>query len=330
MGGMTDFQAFKEVGLDAAVTLYLPALGEVESPDWRIRCQEGSADGYKTRSFTIETPEGALSYAEGYNDYTTWLTERPLKNDEDILLLKKYRPLPRLDREAVRKTYDEIGDDGILRMHVCGINGAGCWQEACNLYGPVNMIMATFDKPDWVREYLDILLNQKLRYIDESLKGTKIDLIETGGGEASDTVISPDIFRNFCLPFDIKINDELRAIGQKSVYHTCGGMMGLLDLIPRNGADASETLSPPGIGGNITDPQVVKQKMGDKMALIGGLDQLNILTKGTREAIRWEVFRLFEGYGTGGGYILSTCDHFFETPKQNLIWYAEAAKECVY
>ena len=64
--------------------------------------------------------------------------------------------------------------------------------------------------------------------------------------------------------------------------------------------------------------------------MIGGMDQFNVLTSGTEEEIRAEVRRLFEGFGNNGGYILSTSDHFFETPVENLRAYAEAARECMY
>jgi len=64
--------------------------------------------------------------------------------------------------------------------------------------------------------------------------------------------------------------------------------------------------------------------------MIGGMDQFNILTSGTRERIRAEVRRLFEGFGRDGGYILSASDHFFDTPAENLRAFAEAAKECEY
>jgi hypothetical protein len=60
------------------------------------------------------------------------------------------------------------------------------------------------------------------------------------------------------------------------------------------------------------------------------MDQFNILTSGTAQAIRAEVRRLFEGFGRDGGYILSASDHFFDTPVENLRGYAAAARECVY
>ena len=121
----------------------------------------------------------------------------------------------------------------------------------------------------------------------------------------------------------------------KTTYHTCGGMMHLLGLIVENETDASETLTPPGCGGNITEPERVRDAYagpiaGDGVAMIGGMDQLGVLTSGTPEQIRTEVRRLFEGFGRDGGYIMSASDHFFDTPVENLLAFVEAAKECVY
>ena len=106
--------------------------------------------------------------------------------------------------------------------------------------------------------------------------------------------------------------------------------MHILDLIIENETDASETLSPPGVGGNIAEPQEVRKAFAGKVAMIGGMDQFNILTSGSREQIRGEVHRLFEGFGKDGGYILSASDHFFDTPPENLRTMAEAARECTY
>jgi hypothetical protein len=122
----------------------------------------------------------------------------------------------------------------------------------------------------------------------------------------------------------------LHEHGFISTYHTCGGMMNLLDLILENETDASETLSPPGIGGNITDPAKVREAFTGKVAMIGGMDQFNILSLGNGEQIKNEVHRLFEGYGKDGGYIMSAADHFFDAPARNLATFAQAAKECTY
>ena len=66
-----------------------------------------------------------------------------------------------------------------------------------------------------------------------------------------------------------------------------------------NGCDVSETLSPPGIGGDIGpgDRAALKAALGAHLALVGGLDQNNILGRGPREAIASEVEHLFSTFG---------------------------------
>jgi len=238
-------------------------------------------------------------------------------------------PVARLNRDNVAAAYDALGDDGILRGFVWG-DQAGCWQHACCLMDLTGLIYQCVDNPDGVHRLLEVLLEKKLRFIAESLAGATFDLIETGGGASSDTVISPTMHREFCLPYDRKIHDALHDAGHKVTYHTCGGMMHILDCISENGTDASETLSPPGTGGNITEPEKVREAFAGKVAMIGGMDQFNVLTAGTPEEIRREVHRLFEGFGRDGGYLLSASDHFFHTPPANLHAYARAARECTY
>ena len=192
------------------------------------------------------------------------------------------------------------------------------------------MIIAGMDDPAWLSNFLKILLDKKLEFIEQSLANCKFDIIETGGGAASSTVISPNFYRQFCLPYDRAMHDALHRVGHIATYHTCGGMIGLIDLIIENGTDASETLSPVSVGGNITDRDKVKKQLGSKCALIGGIDQFNILTSGTEEQIRQEVTNLFQTYGKNGGYIMSTADHFFDAPPENLQTYANTAQKCLY
>jgi uroporphyrinogen-III decarboxylase len=191
-----------------------------------------------------------------------------------------------------------------------------------------DLIMRAVDTPDWVHAFLRVLLDKKLQFI-EGMKGAKFDLVETGGGSASSTVVSPELHRQFCLPYDRQLHDALHAHRFLITYHTCGGTVGIEELIVQNGADASETLAPPSIGGN-QEPWHVKEKVGDRIALIGGFDQHSVLTEGSINEITAQVRLLFEKVGYNGGYILSCADHFFETPLEHLAAYARAARDCEY
>ncbi len=339
MDGLDALSAFKATGLDAAIQ-YFEAMGQfwipnaeqyvVQTPQWREEItvvQDDPSD--KLLHHTIHTPEGTLTYKTGGNRQTTWITEYLVKQHEDVDLIDKYMPVASLDKAAISAAYDEIGDAGILRGFVWG-DQASCWQHACCLMDVTELILESMDNPDWVHRFMQVLLRKKLQFIERSLRGAKFDLIETGGGASSDTVISPAMHREFCLPYDRQIHRALHEAGHLATYHTCGGMMNILELIVENETDVSETLSPPGTGGNITDPERVRQVFANRLAMIGGMDQFHLLTAGTPEEIRGEVQRLFEGFGPDGGYICSASDHFFDAPPANLRAFAQAACECTY
>jgi uroporphyrinogen decarboxylase len=301
MGGVDAVEAFRATGLDASIQ-YFEAMGQFWIP--------------QAEKCLVQSPQ--------------WREEIDvIRNDPDDKLIEKYLPVARLNQAAVAAEYDRVGDRGILRGFVWG-DQAGCWQHACCLMAEQDLIMEALDHPDWVHRLLRSLLERKLRFIEESLVGAKFDLIETGGGAGSDTVISPKLHREFCLPYDQQIHRAVHDAGHRVTYHTCGGMMHILDLIVENGTDASETLAPPGVGGNITNPEKVRRVFAGKVAMIGGLDQFNILTAGGQAEIQAEVRRLFDGFGRDGGYVCSASDHFFDTPVENLRAFAAAGRECVY
>lgn len=337
LGGISDLDAFKRFGMDAQIQ-YFADMGQFwipnadfeksSTPQWRDEAKVISRDpDNRIVHHTIVTPEGRLTYKTGGDRTTTWITEYLIKHDEDVELVRKYMPIPDLKLEPIAELYDRMGDSGILRGFVWG-DQAGCWQHACCLADVSDLILACFDKPQWVQELLDCLLEKKLQFI-ESMKGAKLDLVETGGGAASSTVISPGIHKEFCLPYDRTLHDALHGLGFKVTYHTCGGTLGIEELIVANGCDASETLAPTSIGGN-QQPWEFAKKVGDRLALIGGVDQFNILTSGTTQQVTTTVHELFERFGRNGGYICSASDHFFDVPVENLKAFADAARDCVY
>jgi len=337
LGGIGPLEAFERFGMDAQIQ-YFESMGQFwlieadfakfSTPEWIDEAKIVSDDPEnRIVHHTIRTPEGTLTYKTAGDRKTTWITEYLVRRDDDIRLIRQYMPVPRLDLKPIEVLYDEIGDRGILRGFVWG-DQVGPWQHACCLMDINELILRAIDQPDWVHDFLSILLEKKLRFI-ESMKGAKFDLVETGGGSASSTVISPSLHEEFCLPYDRRIHDALHGLGFKVTYHTCGGTLGIEEPIVANGCDASETLAPKSVGGN-QEPWDFARKIAGRVARIGGVDQFHVVTEGTPETIRAMVHKLFETVGPDGGYILSLSDHFFETPPEKLQIYADAGRECVY
>ena len=330
MDGMTEIEAFESLGMDASATYY-PAYRPIPTNDWRDEVTTVKTKDGMQYDHVVTTPGGQLTYQICSNKYTSWYAKPLIRQKEDIYLFRDYYPRMEMKRKELEEHYERLGDGGIARCGVPNFQG-GCYQAAQVLFGTEELIYECYDDPDWVHAFLGILLDRKLEYVDTQLRGAKVDLVETGGGGSSDSVISPAFHEEFCLPYDKKLHEAIRGIGLPTTYHTCGGMKALLNIIPKNGCTASETLSPSGVGGNLDHSRrrEVKEKLGSKVALIGGMDQIQILTHGTAEQVEKEVVNLFETYGVGGGYIMSACDHFFEAPRKNLEVYVRTARECIY
>ncbi|MCP4728187.1 MAG: hypothetical protein GY863_24320 [bacterium] len=303
----------------------------IASDNWRFQLEKIDDEKYETVRFNIFTPEKTLTMLLQSDGYTTWVSEHLIKEKNDIEIIAKYMTHPECDVDTINKAAVKYDSRGLLRGHICGFDGygqPGCWQDFACMYGIENLIMATFEDPGWVHTFLEVLQERKKVYIN-SLKGAKYDLIELGGGDASTTVISPQIFNDFVAPYDSVLIEEAHKAGQRIVYHICGGMMPILEDIAAMEPEAMETFTPSGMGGDTLLGEA-KKRIGSKVCMIGGFDQFHYFTGCTPDQTKAEVRRCFEEAGENGGYILSPSDHFFEADVELIMAYSEAARSCTY
>jgi len=351
LNGAGEMEFFKTFGLDPIRWIVAhrpdPEKGEYIDPDqgepgflearrickddWRIRVEDLGGNGIKSRKFSIITPEKTLSMILQSDIHSTWVREYLIKDKRDIDAIAKYLTAPKCDLETINRVAEEVGDTALVRGHVCCFDGfgqPGCWQDFACLFGIENLIMATFEDPEWVHTFLKVLQKRKRVFL-RSMKGVKYDLIELGGGDASTTVISPDIFNTFVAPYDAELIREAHDAGQRISYHTCGGMMPILEDIAAMKPDAMETFTPPAMGGD-TILNEAKRRIGEKVCMIGGFDQFNFFNNCSEKATRDEVRRCFEEAGGDGGYILSPSDHFFDAELHLVRAFADEATHCIY
>jgi uroporphyrinogen decarboxylase len=118
-------------------------------------------------------------------------------------------------------------------------------------------------------------------------------------------------------------------VGQRIVYHTCGGMMPILEMIAAMQPDAMETFTPPDMGGDV-NLSMAKKRIGHLACMIGGFDQFHYFIGCSPQETRKAVRQCFEEAGEGGGYILAPSDHFFEADLECLRAFAEEARQCTY
>jgi len=301
------------------------------SENWNFTLEKIPDSTYDTTRFSIVTPVKTLSMVLQSDLHTTWVSEHLIKEKRDIDIIARYMTYPKCDVDAINRAADHFGQRGLVRGHILCFDGfgqPGCWQDFACLYGTENLIMASLEDPVWVHEFLGILCDRKKVYI-RSLEGARYDILELGGGDASTTVISPELFNQFVAPYDAELIALAHKAGQRIVYHTCGGMMPILEDIAAMGPDAMETFTPAGMGGDVRLSEA-KRRIGDKVCMIGGFDQFHFFQGCSEMETRREVRRCFEEAGEGGGYILSPSDHFFDVDLNLLKAFGEEGRNCRY
>jgi uroporphyrinogen decarboxylase len=332
LGGMDSWEAYEKFGMDIAA--YVEPTYRYSDADlarWNVTVRDSGIgnDGRRLWEETIETPGGTLHRLRTQNEYTMWDTEVLIKNEKDFDLWAKYSPVPvAIDWTDIAHAKDRLGDRGIIRSHPFSPGQGSPWQSFCCLVGTEPAIMMAMDTPDFLHHALSVILDQTLK-VTEMWKGIPSDMVETGGGAGSNTVISPAMFSEFCVPYDRKQHAALHEAGLKIVYHLCGGLMKMLDLVVTNGTDGLETMTPPSMGGDC-DLREASRRVGDKLFFMGGFDQNAGFERGTPEMARKLVYECFEATKDNAGYICVPSDHFFFGNPANIQAFADACKECRY
>jgi hypothetical protein len=347
LGGTSERAFFDRYGLDAVqwTSAVRPGDGCREDPrsesgleswshisdGWCVERTGVSTSDFRTVHYAIVTPHKTLSMVLQDDGRTTWVAERLLKEKSDIEIIAEFAPVPICDAMAVEAARAAIGDRGIVRGAIPGFplyGQPGCWQDAAVLFGIQELILETYEDPGWVTALLGVLRDRKLAFA-RSTTGAAFDLLELGGGDASSTVISPAIFERFVAPFDGPIVAAAHEAGQRVVYHTCGGMMPLLERIAGMEPDAMETFTPKEMGGDARLAEA-KSRIGSRVCMIGGFDQFHYFTGCTPGETRRAVREAFDQAGGDGGFILAPSDHFFDADDALLRAFADEARSCVY
>lgn len=120
-------------------------------------------------------------------------------------------------------------------------------------------------------------------------------------GFRSGTLVSPDFLRERILPWHKKCADIAHEHGRVYLLHSCGNLEQIMDdLIDEVGIDAKHSYE------DIIMPATqAKQRYGDRLGILGGIDMDMLCAAGER-GIRRQVRRTLEICMPGGGYCLGT------------------------
>jgi uroporphyrinogen-III decarboxylase len=151
------------------------------------------------------------------------------------------------------------------------------------------------------------------------------DVISYGGNVANGKMISRDFFRTHIWPYEKRFIDFIQGKGVPVLYHNCGYAAGLLPLYPGLGLRAYESLTPAPYGDTVIEEAV--KTFGKKTTLLGGIDQLDLMRKGTTGEIEAATKKVLDAVRGRSFFILGTTDYFNEnTPRDKILALSEAGR----
>lgn len=147
------------------------------------------------------------------------------------------------------------------------------------------------------------------------------DIIVAGDPTASTTMISPNMFEQFALPYLKELFTCVSKAGAVPSLHICGQTTPILEKMVETGAKILEL-----------DYQVelkeAKSRIGSRVCIQGNVNPTGALLRGSTADVLSESRKCISDAAAGGGYILSTgCEVPYEAKKANVKALVKAAKD---
>lgn len=150
-----------------------------------------------------------------------------------------------------------------------------------------------------------------------------VDCLYIGDSYASGSVISSQMYEEYCAPAYQRAADAAHANGLLVYNHCCGNCNPLLESIKEERLDGIEGIDPTA-GMSVA---ATRKALGDALCLIGGVSCLTLL-QATPEEVYAESCACIEAGGRSGRYVLgSACAVPRFTPTENMHAFAKAALE---
>ncbi|MBN2295118.1 MAG: hypothetical protein JXM70_22000 [Pirellulales bacterium] len=322
-------------GLNDPISIHVGGLNVSQSTEnWAVETQVSRKEDTRIERSTIRTPAGTLTQEMSYHEIRPGTilyccTEKPIKTPADLDIAIRYEPRmpeswPAEAKQKVQKLKQVLGDDGIL----------GSWTP----HGPFNNASLLISQEELYSlfltdfEFYDKLMNFAMdrildytRAIDEA--GVDVHCI---GGNVPGGFLGKQTYDRYILPYEKRYIEFVQQCGTPAVYHNCGEIMNLVESYKELGVRVVEPFSPPPLGD--ADLAEAKRIVDGDYVMIGNIDQVNVLQKGTIDQVRRETEKAIKIGKPDGKFILQSADFLeYGTPMKNLEAYVDTAKQfCDY
>lgn len=176
--------------------------------------------------------------------------------------------------EAISLFHEKIGDEVPIMGWV-----EGGLAEAADLRGINQILMDVCDQPEWVEELVEFCTKKAIEFTRaQVVAGANI----IGIGDAICSQISPEMYKQFALPYEKRIFTAVHELGAVGRLHICGNTTSLITEMAHSGADIIDF-------DWMVDLGRAAQVCGDKIAVCGNFDPVCVMLQGTPEIVSQSV-----------------------------------------
>ena len=189
---------------------------------------------------------------------------------------------------------------------------------------PVEYILKDMRKDrENLHKLIELSLNCCIRWVEAFVKEFKTADYSFGDPIASGNLISKKMYDEYAFPYQERlVNAVYEITGNKPVCHICGKSSHLWDDIAKLNISGFSV-------DNIEDMALLKEKLGEKMLLIGNVAPVDVMQLGSVDDVIEAVKSCIMKAGDSPkGYLLYTgCDVPLNAPLENMHAYIYAVKK---
>lgn len=250
-----------------------------------------------------------------YHDEAPPHAQKPLiSNRQDLCGLSRFDVSAKNSRcadraKAVREMVQAVGNSHLVLGWV-----DFPFAEACSCCGFQQFMYMLYDEPELVHDILGFLTDI---VIDFSLYQLEQGAPMIGCGDAAASLLSPQMFEKFALPYEQKVVRAIHGKGGLVKTHICGNTSASLSLIVKNDSDLFN------VDHLVDFNDAIEIYCGAGKAVKGNVNPVDILQL-TPEEIQLKARKCVE-MAAGNKYFLSAgCDIPLNTPAENMAAFCDA------
>ncbi|MGI6366928.1 MAG: uroporphyrinogen decarboxylase family protein [Anaerolineae bacterium] len=194
----------------------------------------------------------------------------------------------------------------------------GAMAEAADLRGVSNLLMDLYDRPEWVRDLLEITGEQAIAFARAQI-AAGADII--GMGESVASQVSPRVYERLVLPWQQRIFSAVREAGAIPRLHICGDTTRILRQMATSGAEIIDLdwmvdIEEAGALYNHYNAEGIPSP-ARWLALSGNQDPVAVMLQGTPEDVYGATLHCLEAMGPRG-ISNAGCEIPQGTPAENM------------